>query len=68
MYADNAEAKMVIRLNAAIKNKKSHIKNRVKISGLIIIHEENKEEIYNLSPDSEERAQIENLLRIMISN
>ncbi len=60
--------KLAISLNAAIKNKKSHIKNRVKISGLIIIHEENKEEIYNLSPDSEERAQIENLLRIMISN
>ena len=60
--------KLTISLNIAIKNKKCHIKNRVKMSGLIVIQEENKEKAYILSPGSEEISKIENLLKNMISN
>lgn len=59
--------KLAISLNVAIKNKKSHIRNRVKKSGLIVIHEKNKEKVYILSPDSEELSKIENLLKNGIS-
>jgi len=54
-------------LNVAIKNKKIHIKNRVKMSGMIVIQEENKEKAYILSPDSEERLKIEKILHDLIS-
>ncbi|TET61649.1 MAG: hypothetical protein E3J52_00735 [Promethearchaeota archaeon] len=60
--------KLATSLNIAIKNKKCHIKNRVKMSGLIVIQEENKEKAYILSPGSEEISKIENLLKNMISN
>jgi len=55
-------------LNVAIKNKENHSKNRVKISGLIVVQEKDKEKAYILSPDSEEISKIENLLRNIISN
>ncbi|NVM34485.1 MAG: hypothetical protein HWN81_02745 [Candidatus Lokiarchaeota archaeon] len=55
-------------LNEAIKNKKSHIKNRVKMSGLIVIQEENKEKAYILNPGSEEISKIENSLKNIMSN
>jgi len=60
--------KLKISLNVAIKNKKRHIKNRVKMSGLIVIREEKKEIFYILSPNSEEILKIENLLQDIISN
>ncbi len=59
--------KLATSLNVAIKNKKCHIKNRVKISGLIVIQEENKEKAYILSPDSKEIQRIEKLLHDIIS-
>lgn len=55
-------------LNVAIKNKKIHIKNRVKMSGMIVIQEDNKENAYILSPNSEEVQKIESLLQDTISN
>lgn len=60
--------KLTNSLNIAIKNKKCHIKNRVKMSGLIVIQEENNEKAYILSPGSEEISKIENILKNMISN
>ena len=60
--------KLTSSLNVAIKNKKCHIKNRVKMSGLIVIQEENKEKAYILSPGSEEISKIENLLKNIIFN
>ena len=55
-------------LNVAIKNKKIHIKNRVKMSGMIVIQEENKENAYILSPYVKETQKIENILHDIISN
>jgi len=54
-------------LNAAVKNKKIHIKNRVKMSSLIVFQKKNKEKAYILSPDSEQISKIENLLKKLIS-
>ena len=55
-------------LNVAIKNKKIHIKNRVKMSGMIIIQEKNKENVCILSPNSKEVQEIDSLLHDTISN
>ncbi|NVM19087.1 MAG: hypothetical protein HWN80_15335 [Candidatus Lokiarchaeota archaeon] len=60
--------KLATSLNVAIKNKKSYIENRVKMSGLIVIQEKDKEKAYILSPGSEEISKIENLLKTIISN
>ncbi len=59
---------LVSTLNIAIKNKKSHIKNRVKKSGMITLRVRNKEKTYILSPDSKEIQKIENILQNLISN
>ena len=53
-------------LNLAIKNKNIHIKNRVKMSGMIVIQEENKQYAYILSPDSKETQKIEKILHDLI--
>ncbi len=55
-------------LNVAIKDKKNHIKNRIKSSGMIVVEEKNKEKAYILSPDSLEKLKIENILHEIISN
>ena len=55
-------------LNIAIKNKKIHIKNRIKSSGMIVVEEKNKEKAYILRPDSLEKSKIENLLQNIVSN
>jgi len=55
-------------LNLAIKNNKIHIKNRVKMSGMIVIQEKIKDKAYILSPDSKETQKIENILHDIISN
>ena len=52
----------------AIKNKESHIKNRVKMSGRIIELEGDKKNIYILSPNSEEKNNIERVLREIIES
>jgi len=54
-------------LNVAIKNKKNHIKNRIKSSGMIVVEEKNKEKAYILRPDSLEKSKIENLLQNIVS-
>ncbi|MCK4380099.1 MAG: hypothetical protein KAW51_03110 [Candidatus Lokiarchaeota archaeon] len=59
---------LVSTLNIAIKNKKSHIKNRVKASGMIIIQDKNKENKCILNPNSKEVQNIETLLHDTISN
>lgn len=60
--------KIVLVIKKAIGNKKSHIKNRVKASGLIIIEEGNDEETCILNPGSEELANIEEMLHSLIKN
>jgi hypothetical protein len=55
-------------LNVAIKNKKIHIKNRVKMSGMIIFKHKKKKKICILSPDSKEVLNIEKLLHEIIPN
>ena len=54
-------------LNEAIKNKKSHIKNRIKMSGLVVTHKKNKKKAYILSPDSSDISNIEKELKKIIS-
>ena len=52
----------------AIANKASHIKNRVKMSGVITIQEGNSVKSCILSPNSEELNEIEKLLKDIIKN
>ncbi len=54
-------------LNAAMKNKKIHITNRVKRSGIIIVQDKIKEKKCILNPDSNELKDIEKLLFDIIS-
>jgi len=55
-------------IKKAIANKASHIKNRVKMSGLITIQEANAVKSCILSPNSEELNKIEELLKDIIQN
>jgi len=52
----------------AIGNKASHIKNRVKMSGVITIREGNALKSCILSPNSEELNEIEKILKDIIKN
>ncbi|KKM02626.1 hypothetical protein LCGC14_1782560 [marine sediment metagenome] len=55
-------------INKAIKNKESHSKNRVKMSGMITIQEKNEKKTYILSPNSKELHEIEKILQNIIKN
>ena len=50
----------------AMANKASHIKNRVKMSGVITIQEGNAVKLCILSPNSEELNEIEKILKDII--
>ena len=54
-------------LNVAMKNKKIHITNRVKRSGIIIVQDKDKEKKCILNPDSNELKDIEELFLAIIS-
>lgn len=55
-------------LYEAIENKEIQIKNRVKMSGMIIIQGKSKEDVYILKPISKEIENIEKILRDIIKN
>jgi len=52
----------------AIANEASHIKNRVKMSGVITIQEGNNVKSCILSPNSEEAKEIEKIVKDIIKN
>ena len=54
-------------LNTAIENKKIHITNRIKRSGIIIVQNKEMEKTCILNPDSKELKDIEKLLIDIIS-
>lgn len=60
--------KMVSLLHDAIGKKEIHIKDRVKMSGMIIIDDEGKRNAYILDPYSKEKSIIEKKLRKIIEN
>ncbi len=53
--------------NIAIENKKIHVANRVKRSGIIIVQDKDNEKKYILNPNSNELKDIEKLLLDIIS-
>lgn len=55
--------KIVSLLNSAIRKSEIHIKDRVKMSGMIILEEEGNRNAYILDPYSEEKFSIETKLR-----
>jgi hypothetical protein len=60
--------KIISTLKEAIKNRDIYINNRVKGSGMIILQEEDKEDIYILEPGSKEIDNIEKILQVIIQN
>ena len=54
--------------NQAIKNKACHIKNRVKTSGMIVFQKEKERKRYIINTKSQEKKEIEKILRIIIEN
>ncbi len=54
--------------NEAIANEASHIKNRVKLSGVITMQEGKVVKSCILSPNSEELNEIEKILKVIIKN
>jgi len=59
--------KLILIFNEAIRKKESHIKNRVKMSGMIIIQEENKKKTCIIRQNSRELLEIENILQAIIN-
>ncbi|MFX0095917.1 MAG: hypothetical protein ACFFBD_29530, partial [Candidatus Hodarchaeota archaeon] len=55
-------------INGVIKNKEIHIKNRVKMSGMIIVQEGNNKKVYIIAPNSKEIDIIEKTLQEIIKN
>ena len=60
--------KIALIIKEAIANQASHIKNRVKMSGVITIQEGNVVKSCILSPNSDELNEIEKLLKDTIKN
>ena len=60
--------KITLILEEAIRNKKNHIENRLKTSGMITIQEINKKKIYILDPNSKELHKIEKTMQEIIKN
>ena len=58
--------KIALIINEAIANKANHIKNRVKMSGVITIREGNAVKSCILNPNSEEMNEIEKILKDII--
>ena len=59
--------KIISTLREAIENRDIYINDRVKGSGIIILREEDKENVYILEPGSKETENIEKLLRDITS-
>ena len=55
-------------MNEAMKNEKSHVRNRMKKSGMIIIHEISETRSCILDPASKEIHEIEEILQEIINN
>ena len=55
-------------LSVAIKNRDIYINDRVKGSGMIILEEKDKENVYILEPGSKEIENIEKTLKSLIQN
>ena len=53
--------------NGVMENKKIHITNRIKRSGVIVVQDKDKEKTCILNPDSKELKDIEKLLLDIIS-
>ena len=60
--------KIVLSIRDAIKNREIYINERVKGSGMIILQDENKEDVYILEPGSKEIDKIEEILHELIQN
>jgi hypothetical protein len=60
--------KILSTLREAVDNKKILINDRLKGSGMIILQEKNKEEVYILKPGSKEINDIEKVLHHIIHN
>ncbi|MFX1273850.1 MAG: hypothetical protein ACFFBP_20840 [Promethearchaeota archaeon] len=54
-------------INEAVRKKEYHIKNRVKLSGMIIINDGSNEKIYILAPLSEHVINIEKKLKKIVN-
>lgn len=59
--------KISLTLEAALTNKESHINNRVKMSGLIVIKVKQEENSCILAPNSKEIIKIEEILKEIIN-
>jgi len=59
--------KIISTLRVAIENREIYINDRVKGSGMIILQEKNKEDVYILEPGSKEIENIEKVLRNITS-
>ncbi len=60
--------KIISTLREAIENRDIYINNRVKGSGMIILQEEDKEDVYILEPGSKEIDNIEKSLQNIFQN
>ena len=58
---------MILIFNEAIRNKESHIQNRIKKSGMIIFQEKNKKKTYVIRPNSDVLLKIEKFLKRTIN-
>lgn len=57
---------IVSSLQKAVKNKKIHIKERVKTSGLITVQKNKTKKVYIIKPNSKEQINIEKVLKEII--
>lgn len=60
--------KIILSIYKAVKNKKIHIKERMKTSGLIILGENKSKKTYIIKPHSKEQFKIEKILKEIINN
>lgn len=58
--------RLILIFDEAIRKKESHITNRVKKSGMIILQEKNKKKTYIIGPNSKELLEIEIFLQVII--
>jgi hypothetical protein len=55
--------KLILNFNQAVRNSESHIKNRVKMSGMVIIQDKNVKKSCILKPNSQKILEIEIILQ-----
>jgi len=60
--------KVMAIFTTALKNKESHIENRIKTSGLLILQEDDKKKICILAPNSKALCEIERVLQDIINS